>query len=248
MDSLSFVNGLSVSCHSYFIGSSDLMIDLIIADKDIFSLGPREATPNTEDGVEIETATVVNFSPPVSSSTTLVRSQTPTTELDIESTQDNLASSVSDFSPAPISFTNSSEPGSQFTASFAPTSDPILEDSDTAVISDSPTKSTNSQNPSFISTPITDSPVLQKESPDSPPSSPPPSRVTRSQARSPVLKAALTVFHFDGGNYLARALNDHKGEEMVELFRKWNDTFKVINKVRWSLIFWKRLSTDGHTI
>lgn len=61
-------------------------------------------------------------------------------------------------------------------------------------------------------------------------------RLLRSQVSTPVPKSVLTAFHYDGGNYLAKALSDHKGQEMVELFCKWVDTFKVINKVHILLI------------
>lgn len=62
---------------------------------------------------------------------------------------------------------------------------------------------------------------------------PPSSRYsTRSQVPAALSKEALTCFHVGGGNYLISALEGHGGKEMVELFRKWNDTFKELKGMK----------------
>lgn len=65
-------------------------------------------------------------------------------------------------------------------------------------------------------------------------SQPPPSSryATRSQNPDTVSKEDLTCFHYDGGNYLLKALSDHNGKEMVDMFWKWNDAMKEMKGMK----------------
>lgn len=93
-----------------------------------------------------------------------------------------------------------------------------------------PTVSSLSSHPPPPSSP-TPPPSSPTPSPPSPATSATPRYTTRSSGPTPVSKTLLTVFHYDGGNYIAKALDEFKGQELVDVFRRWNGVFQIVNKV-----------------